>query len=194
MWESLSHISALGVFLAIASLGFLFLVISLVFGEIFEHFEFAHDIGHDIGHGGPGFFSIRGIAVFITAFGGVGAIGTYLGYGVFPSSGFGFISGIVLATLVYFFARFLYGQQASSTTTSAELVGRSAQVSVGIPANGVGQVRCLVGETMVDKIARSRDGNAIAHNAVVKIEEIVGESVIVTPIAYSQTTDKPAHS
>ena len=191
MWESLSHISALGVFLAIASLGFLFLLISLVFGEIFEHFEFAHDIGHDIGHGGPGFFSARGLAVFITAFGGVGAIATYLGYGVFPSSGFGFISGVVLATLVYFFASFLYGQQASSTTTAAELVGRSAQVSVGIPANGVGQVRCLVGETMVDKLARSRDGNPIAHNSVVKIEEIVGESVIVTPVAYSQTADKP---
>lgn len=194
MLDSLSHISALGVFLAIASLGFLFLVISLVFGEIFEHFEFAHDLGHDLGHGGPGFFSVRGIAVFITAFGGVGAIGTYLGYGVFPSSGFGFISGIVLATLVYFFARFLYGQQASSTTTSAELVGRRAQVSVGIPENGVGQVRCLVGETMVDKIARSRNGNAIAHNSVVKIEEIVGESVIVSAATNPPPADKTPQS
>ncbi|HLG16464.1 MAG TPA: hypothetical protein VJH03_18455 [Blastocatellia bacterium] len=191
MWESLS---ALTVFLAIAAVGFLFLLISLIFGGLFAHFDFAHDVGHDLGHGGPGFFSVQGIAVFITAFGGVGAIGTYLGYSVFPSSGFGFISGIVLATLVYFFARFLYGQQASSTTTSAELVGRSAQVSVGIPANDVGQVRCLVGETMVDKIARSRDGNAIAHNSVVRIEEIVGESVIVSLITNRQTTDNAHNS
>ena len=194
MWESLSNISALGVFLAIASVGFVFLVISLVFGEVFEHFDFAHDLGHDLGHGGPGFFSVQGIAVFITAFGAVGAIGTYLGYGVFPSSGFGFVSGIVLATLVYFFASFLYGQQASSTTTSAELVGRTAHVSVGIPDNGVGQVRCLVGETMVDKIARSRSGNAIAHNSLVKIEDIVGESVIVSPVTNSQATDKVSQS
>ncbi|MEK6324364.1 MAG: hypothetical protein AABN33_22220 [Acidobacteriota bacterium] len=194
MWESLSHVSALGVFLAIASIGFVFLVISLVFGEVFQHFEFAQDLGHDLGHGGPGFFSVQGIAVFITAFGAVGAIGTYLGYGVFPSSGFGFISGIVLATLVYFFASFLYGQQASSTTTSAELVGRTAQVSVGIPDNGVGQVRCLVGETMVDKIARSRNGNAIAHNSLVKIEEIVGESVIVSPVTNPQAPDKVTQS
>ena len=194
MWESLSHISALGVFLAIASVGFLFLVISLVFGEVFQHIGFDHDIGHDLGHGGPGFFSIQGIAVFVTAFGAVGAIGTYLGYSVFPSSGFGFISGIVLATLVYFFASFLYGQQASSTTTSAELVGRTAQVSVGIPDNGVGQVRCLVGETMVDKIARSRSGSAIAHNSAVRIEEIVGESVIVSPVTDPQTTQKATQS
>lgn len=183
MWESLSQISALGVFLAIASVGFVFLVISLVFGGVFEHFEIAHDMLGDLDHGGPGFFSVQGIAVFITTFGAVGAIGTYLGYGVLPSSGFGFVSGLFLAALVYFFASFLYGQQASSTTTTAELVGRTAQVSVAIPENGVGQVRCLVGETMVDKIARSRNGAAIALNSSVKVEEIVGESVIVSPIA-----------
>ena len=187
MWESFS---ALTVFLAIAAVGFVFLLISLVFGGLFEHFEFGHDIGHDLGHGGPGFFSVRGIAVFVTAFGGVGAIGTYRGYGVFASSGFGFISGIAVATIVYFFARFLYGQQATSTTTSADLVGRTAQVSVGIPENGVGQVRCLVGEIMVDKIARSRAGHAIAYSSLVKIEEIVGESVIVSPATTPPAADK----
>jgi membrane protein implicated in regulation of membrane protease activity len=194
MWESLSQISALGVFLVIAFIGFLFLVISLVFGEVFEHFEFAHDLGHDLGHGGPSIFSVQGIAVFITTFGAVGAIGSHLGYGVFPSSGLGFISGIALAALIYFFASFLYGQQASSTTTSADLVGRTAQVTVGIPDNGVGQVRCLVGETMVDKIARSRSGNAIAHNSAVKIEEIVGESVIVSPVTDTQKPDRSTQS
>lgn len=187
MWESFS---ALTVFLAIAAVGFVFLLISLVFGGLLEHFEFGHDLGHDLGHGGPGFFSVRGIAVFVTAFGGVGAIGTYRGYGVFASSGFGFISGIAVATIVYVFARFLYGQQATSTTTSADLVGRTAQVSVGIPENGVGQVRCLVGEIMVDKIARSRAGNAIAYSSLVKIEEIVGESVIVSPATNPPPADK----
>jgi hypothetical protein len=187
MWESFS---ALTVFLAIAAVGFVFLLISLVFGGLLEHFEFGHDLGHDLGHGGPGFFSVRGIAVFVTAFGGVGAIGTYRGYGVFASSGFGFISGIAVATIVYVFARFLYGQQATSTTTSGDLVGRTAQVSVGIPENGVGQVRCLVGEIMVDKIARSRAGNAIAYSSLVKIEEIVGESVIVSPATNPPPADK----
>jgi hypothetical protein len=39
-----------------------------------------------------------------------------------------------------------------------------------------------VGESLVDKIARSKDGSAIALNSVVKIEEIVGESVIVSAV------------
>ena len=186
MWEPLSHISALGVFLGIASLGFLFLLISLIFGEIFDHFDVGQGFDHDLGHGGPGFFSTRGMAVFITAFGGFGAIGIYRGYGVFPSSLFGFGGGAVLATAVYVFARFLYGQQASSAIITSDLVGRTAQVSVAIPQDGIGQVRCLLGESVVDKIARSKDGRAIASNSLVKIEEIGGDSVIVSPVGADQ--------
>jgi hypothetical protein len=185
MFEGLSDISALTVFLGIMVVGFLFLLISLVFGEIFEHFDFGGDVDHDLGHGGPGFFSARGIAVFTTAFGGFGAIGIYRDFGVFVSSFFGFAGGLVMAGLVYTFARFLYGQQASSTVTSTDLVGRTAHVSVAIPARGIGQIRCLIGETMVDKTARSKDGSEIPLNSLVKIEDIVGESVTVSPASSS---------
>jgi hypothetical protein len=187
MLDSLSSVSALSIFLGIAAVGFLFLLISLIFGEIFDHFDIGQGMDHDLGHGGPGFLSSRGIAVFITAFGGFGAIGIYRGYGVFPSSLFGFAGGLVLATLVFLFARFLYGQQASSAIVSSDLIGLTAQVSVAIPENGVGQVRCLIGESMVDKIAQSKDGHAIASNSVVKIDALVGESVIVTPASGSQS-------
>jgi hypothetical protein len=186
MWEPLSNVSALSVFLGIAAVGFLFLLISLIFGGIFDHFDLGHGIDHDLGHGGPGFLSTRGIAVFITSFGGFGAIGILSGYSAGPSSFAGFVGGLVMVTLVYFFARFLYGQQASSAVITADLVGRTAQVSVAIPTNGIGQVRCLMGESVVDKIARSRDGQAIAFSAVVKIEEIMGEAVIVSPAGGSQ--------
>lgn len=183
MWEFLVSIGALSVFLGIAGIGFLFLLVSLVFGEIFDHLDFGgdHDFDHDLDHG-PGFFSARIMSVFITAFGGFGAIAIYKGYDVFASSFFGFAGGVVLASTIYGFARFLYSQQASSTVVSGDLVGRTAQVSVSIPDQGAGQVRCLIGETVVDKIARSRDGRAISYNSLVKIEDIAGESVIVTPV------------
>jgi hypothetical protein len=181
MWGVLSQLSALWVFLGIAALGFLFLFLSLIFGEIFEHADLG-SADHDLDHGGPGLLSPRVISVFITAFGGFGAIGIYRGFGIFFSSFLGVGGGVVLGGLVYFFARFLYGQQASSTISTADLIGCTAQVTVGIPSGGVGQVRCLVGESMVDKIARSRDGAAIPSSSLVKIEEIVGESVIVSPI------------
>lgn len=181
MWDKLTELGPIAVFLAIAAVGFLFLLVSLIFGEIFEHADFGH-LDHDFDHGGPGLLSPRILSVFITAFGGTGAIATYNNCGVLASSMFGTVAGGVLGGLVYFFARFLYSQQATSAISSSELVGRTAQVTVGIPVNGVGQVRCLVGETMIDKLARSRDGAEIAFNALVKIEEVIGESVVVRPM------------
>lgn len=52
-------LSAYTVFLGIAGIGFVFLIVSLVFGEIFDFFD--HDIDFD--HGGPGILSSRVIAV-----------------------------------------------------------------------------------------------------------------------------------
>lgn len=190
MWELFSRISVLWVFLGIGAVGFLFLLTSLVFGEIFEHF--GGDFDHGLDHGGPGVLSPRVLSVFVTAFGGVGAIGIQQGLGTVMSSVLGVASGGVLATLIYFFARFLYGQQASSTISSSDLVGRTAQVIVSIPPNDSGQVRCLVGETLIDKIARSKDGSAIPYNSLVTIEEVIGEVVIVHPITSApSTTDTP---
>lgn len=178
MADWFAQLSAFAVFLTIAAIGFLVLLISLVFGELFEHFEHDGDVG-GLDHGGPGFFSTRILSVFITAFGGFGAVGTYYGLSTLAASGLGFASGLVFASLIYAFARFLYAQQASTDVRSQDVVGQTARVVVAIPAGGVGQVRCRIGEQLIDKIARSRDGGAIPENAVVQIEEVLGETVIV---------------
>jgi membrane protein implicated in regulation of membrane protease activity len=120
------------------------------------------------------------MSVFVTAFGGVGAIATHYGLSPLPASFLGFASGLVLSFLVLTFARFLYKQQASSDVRVADLVGQNARVVVAIPAGGVGQVRCRIGEELVDKIARSRDGAQVSENAAVRVEEVLGETVIVT--------------
>ncbi len=176
--DRLPHFSQFAVFLAISSVGFLLLLVALFFGELFEHFEFGAD--HELGHGGPGFFSTRILSVFVTAFGGFGAVATYYGFGVLGSSGVGFLSGLFFACLIWAFATFLYSQQASSDVRVQEFVGRPARVVVAIPAGGVGQVRCQLGEQMVDKIARSADGAAIADNAAVTVIEVLGDTVVVS--------------
>jgi membrane protein implicated in regulation of membrane protease activity len=172
-----SEISAFSVFLAIAAIGFLFLVVSLVFGEIFDHLDLHFD--HDMEHGGPGFFSARILSVFVTAFGGAGAVATHYELSPLPASGIGFVSGMFFASLIWAFARFLYGQQATTEVRSSDLVGHSARVVVAIPAGGVGQVRCQIGEELIDKIARCQDQQAVPENSVVKVEEVLGEIVIV---------------
>ena len=174
----LAQVSQFTVFLGISAIGFVFLIVSLVFGEMFDHLDTSFD--HDLGNGGPGFLSTRVLSVFITAFGGFGAVATYYGLGTLGSSGVAFLSGLFFAGLIYAFATFLYGQQASSGVRTQDLVGRPARVIVPIPAGGVGQVRCQLGEELVDKIARVRDGSAVPDNAAVTIAEVLGDTVIVT--------------
>jgi len=172
-----SDISAFAVFLSISAIGFLFLLVSLVFGEVFDHFDFsgAHiDTDH-----GPSFFSPRVMAVFVTAFGGFGAVAVRYGLGTAGASAVGFVSGVVFGWLMYLFAHFLFGQQASTDVRGGDLVGQTARVIITIPSNGVGQIRCRLGEEFVDKVARSRDGKTIKENKQVRVEEVMGDVVIV---------------
>jgi hypothetical protein len=179
MWEWLSNLSSLSVFIAVGALGFLFLLFSFLFGEFFEELDFDEGVDQDLSDG-PGVFSLRTLSIFITGLGGLGAIAELRGAGSVVSASVGLAGGVILAGAVYGFARYLYRQQSSSLITADELIGRRAEVTVAIPAGGVGQARCLVGETMVEKIARSRDGHAISLNAAARIEEVTGETVIIS--------------
>ena len=179
----LAGFSAFGIFLGIAAIGFLILMVTFVVGELFELGDIMGDHDVDVhGGGGPSFLSGRVLSVFITAFGGFGAIGIHQGYGIGISTAMGLASGLVFGGIVYLFVSFLHSQQASSDVRVQDLMGRMAQVSVAIPKGGLGQVRCTLGESVVEKIARSVDGAEIPGNALVKIEAIVGEQVLVRRI------------
>jgi len=169
-------ISAFVTFIAIAVFGFVFVLASALMGELFEHGDFSHDADT---HGGPSLLSSRVLSVFVTAFGAFGAIGSHLGYGVGLSTSMGFGGGLVFAGTIYVFARFLYGQQASSHIEVRSLVGKTAEVCVAIPRGGLGQIRCQLGDTVIEKIARAKDNEEIPANTRVKIEEIVGETILV---------------
>jgi len=173
----LASTSAFVTFLAIAAFGFVFVVVSSILGDIFDH----GDIGHDTdGHGGgPSLLSSRILSVFITAFGAFGAIGIHLGYGVGASTAIGFGGGVLFAGVIYLFASFLYSQQATSHVRTGDLVGNTAQVSVAISKGGVGQVRCTLGDTVVEKVARATKEEDIPVNTLVKITAIVGDVVVV---------------
>jgi membrane protein implicated in regulation of membrane protease activity len=175
----LSEISAFTVFLAIGAVGFIFLLISLFFGELFEHFD--HSFDHDHDTGGPSILSTRVLSVFITAFGGFGALGISYGYSVPGASLMGFASGMGFGAIIYYFAKFLYSQQASTSVRAGELTGKTARVIVAIPEGGIGQVRIHLGEEMVDKVAKTKDGIAVNQNTLVLVEEVMGDLLIVRP-------------
>jgi hypothetical protein len=173
--DLLPTLSPFTVFMGIAAVGFLFLVAALIFGEIFDFFD--HDPDFEIG--GPGVLSSRVIAVFVTSFGAFGALGINNGLTTGAASALGVGSGLVFGGTMALLGRFLYNQQATSEVRTADLVGLQCRVTVGIPANGIGQIRCRVGEELVDKIAQSQDGAAIGENTTVRIETVLGETVVV---------------
>jgi membrane protein implicated in regulation of membrane protease activity len=171
--------TAMTVFLAIAAIGFIFLLLSLVFGELFDHLDLGGGVDHDLDHGGPGIFSTRILSVFVTCFGAFGAIATQYGMTPAPAAAVGLVGGVVFGGILWGFARFLWAQQASSDVATTDLVGRHGRVVVAIPAGGVGQVRIQLGEQLIDKIARCEDGSAVADNAPVAVESVLGETVVV---------------
>lgn len=172
-----ANLNLLAVFLIIGGIGFVFLLASLVLGDIFDMFGGDADLGSaDVDFG---FLDSRVIAVFITAFGGFGAIAVQMGFGAAASSGSGLLGGVVFAVIVSLFGRFLIGQQASSSVTDDDLIGKTAQVAVAIKPGEVGQISVRVGDERVEKIARFGGDEEIKAGTLVKIAAIAGDSVIV---------------
>jgi hypothetical protein len=169
------------IYAAIAAFGLLFLLVLLLGGDVFGG---DHDISHDVGggdHGGPSIFSVRIMASFLTAFGVGGVLARYNGLSHPVASGVGIVSGVIMSGLVLQFAKILYSQQASSELHMQTLVGTSAEVSVGIPAGGVGQIALNVGGERSEHVARSADGGALSRGAAVVITGLGADSVIVAP-------------
>jgi membrane protein implicated in regulation of membrane protease activity len=172
------------IYAAIAAVGFLFLASMLVVGDMFggDHDGAADGADHgDAGHGGPGIFSVRIMAAFLTAFGVGGIIGRYYDLSHPAASGVGVLCGVVMATAVYQFAKLLHGQQASSELKMASLVGRTGEVSVAIPAGGVGQVTLTVGGERSEHLARAASSEAIRRGAEVVVTGLRGDGLIVAP-------------
>jgi hypothetical protein len=169
--------SLLTIFLAIGGIGFLFLLISMLIGDLFDIIGFEIDSsldGHDFG-----LLDSRVISVFLTAFGGFGAIGTIWGAGALISSGVGLLGGVIFGAVVFYFGKLLHSQQVTSSITTEDLIGRPARVTVRIMPDQVGQVMFTVGEERIEKLARSADNSPIEVGTSVRIDSFAGDSVLV---------------
>jgi len=163
------------VFVTLAVIGLLLLLVSAFSGH---HM----DLHADVDHGGFGFLSVRAIAVFFTAFGVVGAIARH--YGLSPGWGsvWGLVSGAVLVGLYVLSMELVKSQQASSLVTESELVGLTARVTVAIPADGIGEVSCVVKTQAARRMARSKAGHPVGEGQMVRIAELQGDICLVEPL------------
>ena len=162
----------MNVFLSLAAIGLLLLLVSAFSGH---HMDFHSDIDH----GGGGFLSIRAFAVFFAAFGTVGALGHHNGLTATWSSVWGLAAGGVLVGVYVISMELVISLQASSLITESDLVGLTARVTVAIPADGIGEVSCVIRSQTARRMARSKTGQPFGEGQMVRVAELQGDICLV---------------
>lgn len=185
-------------------LGLIYAVVSMIFSGIFGqgggHHDFGgHDLnvggGHDMGVPDPGhadFVSSHEmvhfsplspvvIAMFVTAFGGGGlvAMDTFQ-QGEMVHVPVALVSGLVFSVGTFLFLSYVMEKTQGSTHYRAEeAVGISAEVTISIPASGLGQIAFDAKGQRQTGSARTEDGHPIAAHTIVTIEKSVGGTFFV---------------
>jgi membrane-bound ClpP family serine protease len=166
------------VFILVAVIGLVLLVISAVFGIFGDDIEVAPEVEG----GGPHFLSLRSIAVFLTAFGTVGAIARYYNLSAMLSSLWGVLAGVAMSGIYVLAMHLVRSQEASSLIEDRDLIGLTGRVTVAIPPDGLGEVSCTVKAQLARRLARSANRQAIPEGAIVRILEVHGDVVIVEAV------------
>lgn len=176
----------------VGGVGLLFLIVTWLVGEIGDFFGgiFDHDVhvgAHDVGFGnggeirvGPPLVDVRSVAAFVTGFGAVGYLLTYLGWNpywaVLPAMG----TGVVMSLASYGITVLLFRQQATSSYSPNDLIGQSAEVTTPIPTDGMGEVSLTFKGAYSHYAARSSDNQPLASGTRVQIVEFLGTTAVVS--------------
>ena len=172
------------IFASIFGVGFLVLMIGLIFGSDSE-LDADADIGDagDFGGHGPTVFSMRIISLLLVGFGAVGfGFRATTDMSMFQSSMAGIGGAAAVGALGYLIIRMFYTSQISSTISNQDIIGQTANLIDAIEGDQNGQVACVIRGREITYLARSADGSSIHRGVSVRIIEKAGNVVIVKPI------------
>lgn len=172
-------ISAIYLICFIVGVGFVFVsfLLSGAFGG-------GGDLGTDLGgYHGPMHFPLLSpitISFFLAAFGGTGIIvDRYFELPGAMQIPIALGAAVLFAgTIGMLYVKIVGALEGSTHVNTEEIVGREAEVTVGIPAKGVGQISYIVGARYTAP-ARAADDSEIPVRSVVKIVKIVASTVYV---------------
>ncbi len=146
-----------------------------------------HAGGHEVAHGdniqlSP--FSPITIAMFVTFFGATGfALKKWAGLPTLVHLPVASISGLVIAALIFFaLLKIFKVTQASSHAIASDAIGQEAEVTVPLPADGVGEIAYTIAGSRFVAPAKMIDGKELPQRAIVKIVKIVGNTYIVEKV------------
>lgn len=143
-----------------------------------DHIDVTGMAGHDVS-----ILSLSpiSIAAFVTSFGGIGIIATQ-GFGLDSplSLVYATVGSIIVALVSHFVFFYAFiAPQASSALKSSDIVGQTAEITVPIPGNSVGEIAYVAMGERHTATARSADNKEIPRGALVTVESIAGTVLIV---------------
>jgi membrane protein implicated in regulation of membrane protease activity len=208
-------------FFTIFLVGVGFSAFSLIFGAHSDH-GVDHDLGHDTGdaghdagsdHGGHdgsdhhgdsdagmggffsvGMFSVRGIALLATGFGGIGFLVFTTTQRILFSTTAALVGGYIFAFAVLYTLKVFKSQQANSLVSVSRAVGTQGIVTTSIPEGGVGEVSVSVSGVEMFKPARSANQAAIKSGTRVEVNQVTGGTLVVSPSKTASTAARTGKS
>lgn len=138
------------------------------------------------GHGGGGFhfpfFSPLAVSTLLASVGGYGLIALY---GLHAGEGASLLIALPAACvtaygITYAGWRLATGSRASSVIRMSSMAGSLAEVTVPIPAGGVGEAVAMVDGQRYAAPAREVNGRAVPRGTPVKVVEMVGTTLLVS--------------
>jgi membrane-bound ClpP family serine protease len=168
------------IFVSIFAVGFVILLLSMIFGHDGNVGADADADGMD--HG-PNIFSVKMLSLILVGFGAGGfGLRASTEASMFVSSMAGVGGSVIVGAFGYFILRTFYRSQASSTIVDQDIVGCEGNLIDGIAQDGRGQISCIIRGREITFLARSRDGSPIKRGAAVKIVGKTASVVTVEPL------------
>ena len=161
------------------------MTMSLIFGGG-DGPELDHDVDTGSGAGGEsggwsGWFSIKVMAAFGTAFGAAGALALVGGAPRAWALAIAALSGVVIGYSVKLLTSYLKRQEMSGSYNRASLAGQKGTMICGAINGGIGEAQFIVDGQMVNMSAKSTDGKSISQGEQVVVET-VGSVLLVSRV------------
>ncbi len=193
-------------YIALAAIGCMYVVVSLLLGHVFDAFGHGGDAGAGAAHGVSESYGIdaTGHGSAMAGDGGAATFhfprcsplalatlaGTVGGLGLMTRHGLGWGDGASLAlslplgfaityAVTYMTWRMLAAASTTSTIQTQDLVGAPAEILTPIPEGGLGEVAALARGQRYTAPARAAHGRALGRGATVKVVGVSGSTLIV---------------
>ncbi len=147
------------------------------------------DTGHDVGGGGVDgthhgvttseLFNPRNLALLAVGFSGCSIIARNVGLGELGTNLTGIAGAAVMFLVGVYFFRMIRKQEGNSISSSTDLVGKIAVVTVGIPLNGYGEISLQNTFGAATSLTAKTVGTAIAQGSEVRIAAVSGNTATV---------------